>query len=89
MHSIAAHPQLPDGSCAVPQPRLVKAAHEFEAQMMQELMKPMTQKSSLTGDNEDSDSDSGSGGALGEYASEALARSLSEQRRFWDCEPNC
>lgn len=67
---------------AVPQPRLVKAAHEFEAQMMQELMKPMTQKSSLTGDDSDSDSDSGSGGALGEYASEALARSLSENGGF-------
>jgi Rod binding domain-containing protein len=60
----------------------VKAAHEFEAQMMQELMKPMTQKSSLTGDDADSDSDSGSGGALGEYASEALGRALSDKGGF-------
>ncbi len=59
---------------ATPQPRLVKAAHEFEAQMMKELLKPMTGGSGLTGE----DSDSGSNGALGEFASEALGRALSE-----------
>jgi Rod binding domain-containing protein len=81
MHSIAALPATASTEvAAVPQPRLVKAAHEFEAQMMQELMKPMTQKSSLTGD--DADTDSGSGGALGEFASEALGRSLSERGGF-------
>jgi hypothetical protein len=32
----------PASSQATPQPRLVHAAHEFEAQMMQELLKPMT-----------------------------------------------
>jgi Rod binding domain-containing protein len=63
-----------------PQPRLVRAAHEFEAQMMKELMKPMTSAtSSLTGDEDDSDSSSGSGGALGQFASEALARALSDR----------
>jgi len=65
-----------------PQPRLVRAAHEFEAQMMKELMKPMTRGSSLTGADDDSDNDSGSGGALGEYASEALGRALSERGGF-------
>jgi flagellar protein FlgJ len=70
------------GSAAAPQPRLVRAAHEFEAQMMKELMKPMTHGSSLTGADEDSDSDSGSGGALGEFASEALGRALSDQGGF-------
>ncbi|MGA2635680.1 MAG: hypothetical protein ABSF16_15705 [Terracidiphilus sp.] len=64
---------------ALPQPRLVRAAHEFEAQMMKEIMKPMTSASnSLTGDEDDSDSSSGSGGALGQFASEALARALSD-----------
>jgi Rod binding domain-containing protein len=83
MQSIAALPATAGTeSSSVPQPRLVKAAHEFEAQMMQELMKPMTQKSSLTGDDEGADSDSGSGGALGEFASEALGRSLSEHGGF-------
>lgn len=76
--SATASPQ----SATAPQSRLVKAAHEFEAQMMKELIKPMNQRSSLTGDDGDSDSDSGSGGALGEFASEALGRALSEGRGF-------
>jgi Rod binding domain-containing protein len=65
---------------AAPQPRLVRAAHEFEAQMMNELMKPLTHGSSLTG--EDDDSDSGSGGALGEFATEAMGKALSEHGGF-------
>jgi Rod binding domain-containing protein len=65
---------------AAPPPKLVKAAHEFEAQMMKELLKPMTSGGSLTG--EDEDSDAGSGGALGEFASEALGRALSEHGGF-------
>ncbi len=63
-----------------PQPRLVRAAHEFEAQMMKELLKPMSSSSGLTGD--ESDSSSGSGGALGEFAQEALGRALSERGGF-------
>src|ERR1035437_8435701 len=63
-----------------PQPRLVHAAHEFEAQMMQELLKPMTRASSIGGD--DDESTCGSGGALGEVASEALGRALSERGGF-------
>jgi Rod binding domain-containing protein len=69
-----------------PQPRLVRAAHEFEAQMMKELMKPMTRADSLTGADEDSDSDSGgdsgSFGALEEFGSEALAQALSQGGGF-------
>ncbi len=60
------------------QPRLVKAAHEFEAQMMKELMKPMT-GTALLGDDDD---DSGSGGALGEFASESLGKALSAKGGF-------
>jgi Rod binding domain-containing protein len=65
-----------------PQPRLVHAAHEFEAQMMQELMKPLTRGSSLAGEDDDSSNGSGSNGALGEFATEALGRALSEQGGF-------
>lgn len=57
-----------------PQPRLVRAAHEFEAQMMKELMKP------LTGGEADEDGD-GAGGttrALGQFAAESLGKALSE-----------
>ena len=67
-------------SAITPQPRLVRAAHEFEAQMMKELLKPMTGTNGL--DGEDDDSASGSGGALGEFASEALGRAFSEQGGF-------
>jgi Rod binding domain-containing protein len=67
-----------EASPVAPQPRLVRAAHEFEAQMLKELMGPMTGSDSLTGE----DDDSGSSGALGEFASEALGRALSERGGF-------
>ena len=70
----------PVAAASVPQPRLVRAAHEFEAQMMNELLKPMTSGNGL--DGEDSDSASGSSGALGEFATEALGRALSDQGGF-------
>jgi Rod binding domain-containing protein len=59
---------------------LVSAAHEFEAQMMKELLKPLTSTNGLNG--EDDDAASGSGSALGEFASEALGRGLSEHGGF-------
>jgi len=64
-----------------PQPRLVNAAHEFEAQMMKELLKPMAAGATdpLTGEETGEDQDSGSGSALGEFAAEALGRALSER----------
>jgi hypothetical protein len=43
--------------------------------MMKELLKPMTGSDGLTGD----ESGTGSGGAMGEFASEALGRALSER----------
>jgi Rod binding domain-containing protein len=65
------------GAQGAPQPRLVKAAHEFEAQMMKELLKPMTGGNGLTG--EDDEDAEGAGGALGEFASESLGRALSDK----------
>ena len=74
------------GTQATPQPRLVRAAHEFEAQMMKELLKPMTAGDPLTGDDEGADgvldSGAGSGGTLGEFASESLGKALSERGGF-------
>jgi Rod binding domain-containing protein len=67
-------------SHGTPQPRLVRAAREFEARMMKELLKPMTGSDALSG--EEGDHGAGSEGALGEYASEALGRSLSEHGGF-------
>lgn len=74
MESIAATAEAAGSAQVTPQPRLVRAAHEFEAQMMKELLKPLSSGSGLTG----KDDDEGSGSALGEFASEALGRALSE-----------
>lgn len=70
-----------------PSPKLVQAAHEFEGQMMKQLLEPMTKGDALTGaDDGDSDLGSGTGtgssGALGEFASEALGKALSEGGGF-------
>ena len=69
-------------SPAAPQPRLVRAAHEFEAQMMKEMLKPMTGDDALTGEGEGSDEGAGSNAALGEFASEALGKALSQRGGF-------
>ncbi len=60
-------------------PKLQNAAREFEALMMKELLKPMTAQSSLAGDAGES---GGSTGALGEFASEALAQAISRHGGF-------
>jgi Rod binding domain-containing protein len=64
---------------AVPQPRLVRAAHEFEAAMMKELMAPLEPGSDPLG--EDSDGE-GSSSALGSFAGEALGKAISEHGGF-------
>ncbi len=56
----------------VPEPRLVKAAHHFEAIMMKELLAPMAQSGDLF-----SDQDRDQNGILCEFASESLAGALS------------
>ena len=63
---------------STPQPRLVRAAHEFEAQLMKELLKPLTAGDGFSG----SEDDTGSNGALGDYACEALGRALSDHGGF-------
>ncbi len=64
----------------MPPPRLVRAAHEFEAQLMKELLRPMTESGSLTGD--DDGDGRGGAGTLGEFASESLAGALSASGGF-------
>jgi len=66
----------------VPSPRLVRAAHEFEAQMMKELLEPMTRSGSSLEGEDGEESGSGSAGALGTFASEALAQSISAAGGF-------
>jgi Rod binding domain-containing protein len=60
-------------------PKLVSAAHEFEASMMKELMAPLQSGDALTGGNGD---DEGSSSALGSFAGEALGKAISEHGGF-------
>lgn len=59
---------------SVGQPRLERSAHEFEASLMAELLKPLQEKSE--------DGGIGSSGALAEFASESLAKAISERGGF-------
>lgn len=60
-------------SASVPETRLLQGAHEFEAQLMKELLRPMATGSSIGAD----ESDAHSGDILGDFATEALGRALS------------
>ena len=57
------------------QPRVVAAAREFEAQMMKELLRPLTASTMPGGEAEST----GSNTALQDFATEALGRALSAQ----------
>lgn len=61
-------------------PKLERSAHEFEASLMSELLKPLQQSDGLTG--EECEDAAGSGGALAGFASESLARAISERGGF-------
>jgi Rod binding domain-containing protein len=70
------------GSAAqVKDPKLARSAHEFEASLMSELLKPMQEGDGLTGEDSDGGG-AGSGGALAGFASESLARAISEKGGF-------
>jgi Rod binding domain-containing protein len=70
----------PETPAQTKNPRLERSAHEFEASMMAELLKPLQEGDGLTG--EDSGSGAGSEGALSGFASESLARAISERGGF-------
>jgi Rod binding domain-containing protein len=56
------------------QSKLERSAHEFEASLMAELLKPLQE--------ENEDGGIGSSGALGGFASESLAKAISERGGF-------
>lgn len=68
-----------------PDPRLKPAAHEFEACLMKEFLKPLEHDAlfsdSKDGGNDD-DGGEGSGSALMSFGSEALAKAISERGGF-------
>lgn len=71
-------PIAPQPAATTSEPRLIHAAREFEGQMLKELLKPLTATDGLTGEA----SDDNSNGVLGEFASEALGRALSDRGGF-------
>ena len=63
-------------------PKVKSAAHEFEASLMQELLKPM-QRQSLFTDGADGEEDGDdSQNALTSFGSEAMAKAISERGGF-------
>ena len=69
------------GTGAKIDPRLKPAAHEFEACLMKEFLKPL-QGDALFDDGKDGASSDGSENALMSFGSEALARAISERGGF-------
>jgi flagellar protein FlgJ len=61
-----------------PSPRLINAAHEFEAAMMKEMLAPLEPGH----DALDGGDDEGSSSALNSFAGEALGKALSEHGGF-------
>ena len=66
------------------QAKLADAAHQFEGMFLQELLKPMQSKSSLTGNSDDKSGDDSDDSAdtLQTYATEAVARAISAHGGF-------
>jgi flagellar protein FlgJ len=66
------------GGSSMSHAALVKAANSFEAQLMQELMKPLSAKDPLYSESQNSGEpdDDESGGVLASYGNEALAQAL-------------
>ena len=62
-------------------PKLEQTAHEFEASLMTELLRPLQEGDGLTGEDKDGGG-AGSEGALSGFASESLARAISERGGF-------
>jgi flagellar protein FlgJ len=82
MESETLTPGATSGSAAqMKDPKLARSAHEFEASLMSELLKPLQEGDGLTGEDSDGGG-AGSGGALAGFASESLARAISERGGF-------
>jgi peptidoglycan hydrolase FlgJ len=65
----------------LPNPRLVSAAHEFEASLMKEFLKPLQHDSLFAEDGKDGE-DGGSDAALMDYGTEMMAKAISEHGGF-------
>lgn len=64
-------------------PRLISAAHEFEACLMKEFLKPLQQDSLFADEGDMTDDDAGgSAGTLMSYGAEVMAKAISEHGGF-------
>jgi flagellar protein FlgJ len=73
-------PALGETAGAVtPSPRLQQASHQFEASMLQELLKPLQKESGISDKDGDDDDSADSNSSLLEYGTEVMARALSER----------
>ena len=70
---------VPSQLASTPSPKLVSAAHEFEASMMKELMGPLTSGGDSLEGGEDG---AGSESAITSFAGEALGKAISEHGGF-------
>lgn len=77
-HASPTHAAPSSASEHRPQPRVAKAAQEFEASLMKELLRPL-QQSGCSGGEMESD---GSNDALNSFASDALAGAISSHGGF-------
>jgi peptidoglycan hydrolase FlgJ len=85
---------LRSAGAAAGDPRLVSAAHEFEASLMQEFLKPWQHDAlfsdadrdasgmAASGGGSDDDDSPGSEGALMSFATQAMAKEISERGGF-------
>jgi peptidoglycan hydrolase FlgJ len=78
LSGLASTPETPKQN-----PRLESAAHEFEASLMKEFLKPLQHDSLFAEDDSKGDDEpTGSAEALMSYGAEAMAKSLSEHGGF-------
>jgi peptidoglycan hydrolase FlgJ len=64
-------------------PKLISAAHEFEASLMKEFIKPLQHDSLFSEDSAQGEEDSaGSADALMSFGAEAMAKAISEHGGF-------
>jgi Rod binding domain-containing protein len=71
-------PQTQDHAPVTPSPQLRRAAEEFEADFLQELLKPMKQDPLFTGDGNGDGEAAGSLGTIDGIGSQALAEALAK-----------
>jgi Rod binding domain-containing protein len=83
MNSVLFSQAVATAAPAQPNPKLASAAHEFEASLMKEFLKPLQHDSLFSEDSAQGDEDSGgSDEALMGFGSEAMAKAISERGGF-------